>query len=702
MLNALGLGWVFEAKDEASHVVHHLNEGLHELHHTAEHGGLSIGKALGMASTAIAAAGAAAVAAAGGAFALAEHAEGFSSAIRAAGVASHATAEQMHELEEIAKNSGLDSLRGNATTAAETLAELAKEGYDAQDAGQALNGTLALMKISMGALSSRNAAGLVNDTLGQFGMNAGQATELADKLAFAMRNFGFRAEELTGTMSGLASGAQLVGASLDDTLIGVGLIKSVLPSATKSAAAMNAAMQQLASTRAQKELGLIGVRVTDTTGKIRPLVEIMGSLAERTEHMTQAQIAHKLESIAGGKAAGGLSAIIDGLRKGVKDSEGNILTGAAAIAHLRGEMANTNGTASKMSALLGDDMGGALKSLGSAMSNLGVVIGEGLESPFKSAFQTANLFIRGITQLFSQGGFSGEVKDALDKNLGIKNFAIGVFMWIERIKNYFRSWADGFKAAFAPFAPVLDQLMVAFRQLGQALGIVDQTASDNASVWDSLAEYGRSAGEIFGTLAGAVLPVLVGAVQLVTGAVQAMREIWKSIGPAIMGVYQVLKGVFELVGGLLTGDWKMMWDGFVDVVTGALRAVLKITMGAFGVLADIFDSLGSSFGANLGLRKQLDEFHALSDASLTVLQVKAKSLVEPTAQPAATAVAQAARVDNSIGRSGALAGAIGGQVVHLVAPVHLDGVKIGEAMATAKRDDRSRSFEPVRSAGGGF
>jgi hypothetical protein len=77
-------------------------------------------------------------------------------------------------------------------------------------------------------------------------------------------------------------------------------------------------------------------------------------------------------------------------------------------------------------------------------------------------------------------------------------------------------------------------------------------------------------------------------------------------------------------------------------------------------------------------------------------------LVEPTAQPAATAVAQAARVDNSIGRSGALAGAIGGQVVHLVAPVHLDGVKIGEAMATAKRDDRSRSFEPVRSAGGGF
>ena len=42
-----------------------------------------------------------------------------------------------------------------------------------------------------------------------------------------MKNFGFRAEELQGVMAGLASGAQLTGASLDDTLIGVGLIKVI-------------------------------------------------------------------------------------------------------------------------------------------------------------------------------------------------------------------------------------------------------------------------------------------------------------------------------------------------------------------------------------------------------------------------------------------------------------------------------------------
>src|SRR6201999_233505 len=65
-------------------------------------------------------------------FEFAEHSEKFSSAIRQAGVASHATAEQMRELEELALTKSMDSLRGSAITTAEALKQLALEGMDAK------------------------------------------------------------------------------------------------------------------------------------------------------------------------------------------------------------------------------------------------------------------------------------------------------------------------------------------------------------------------------------------------------------------------------------------------------------------------------------------------------------------------------------------------------------------------------------------
>lgn len=698
MLNALGLGWVFKAKDEASHVAHHVKEGIEEVSKSAEHANTSMLGAIGKGAAGIAAAAVAiAAVGAGAAFEFAEHAEQFSHAIREAGVASHATAEQMHELEELALKKGMDSLRASSIDAAQTLAELAKEGMNANAAGEALNGTMMLTRISMGALGSRDAAAIVNDTLGQFGMRADQAGELTDKLAFAMKNFGFRAEELRGTMVGLASGAQLTGASLDDTLIAVGLVKSVFPSATKAAMSMNAAMQQLASTHGQKELKGIGVVVADSTGKMRPLIDILDQIAHKTEHMTEAQIAHRLATIAGGRAAGGLSAIMDGLRKGVRDASGNLYTGAAAVAFLRKQIAESGGTAEGMAEILSDDLGGALKALKAGFSNLGVVIGVPFEDFFKGIVLNLNLFVRGIAQLFSQGGFTGEVKDALDKHLGIKGFAIGVFMWIKRIQNFLGSLGDSFMSTFKTFGPILDELFTAFRQLGQALGIVDQTASDNASVFDSFGSAGAGLGEILAGIAGTVIPLVTGAIQLLTGAVQIAREIWSELSSETYGFGEIFKGVFELLSGILTGDSKKMWDGFVDIVIGALKAVLKIVTGVVGAIAGLFDQLADSFGFDSGLKQSIDDFQKQAAAGLDVMAVKVKGVVDPTAAPAAPAVAQQAgimRGPSAEFRSAAQ------EVIHNHTTVNIDGEKLLEVHSAAKRSAKARSFEPVPAHGG--
>ena len=75
------------------------------------------------------------------AFEFSEKAEAFSSAIRQAGVAAHATTEELEGFEEMAKSKALDELKGSAIETAQTLAELAKEGYNLEESGQAVDAT---------------------------------------------------------------------------------------------------------------------------------------------------------------------------------------------------------------------------------------------------------------------------------------------------------------------------------------------------------------------------------------------------------------------------------------------------------------------------------------------------------------------------------------------------------------------------------
>lgn len=706
MLQSLGLGFIFKAKDEASETIEKVHEHLHELKEAGEHAHHSVLGALGMSGKAVAGIGLAlAGAGAAAAFEFAEKADDFSHAIREAGVAAHASAEQLEEFEHMAKTHALNELEGSAVETAQVLAELTKEGYNLDESGQALDGTLNLIRMSMGRLTAADAAGLVNDTLGEFGMRADKAGELADKLAFAMQRFGFRAEELRGTMSGLASGAQVTHSSLDDVLIGVGLIKQVFPSATKAASSMNVALQQLASTHTQKELAGIGVAVKDAHGKMLPLLDVMKQLSDKTSRMTEAQLSNRLATIGSARAAGGLITIIDALKKGVVDNSGHLLTGGAALEFYRKQISDTSGTAKRMSDLLGDDMAGALKHLRGAISNAAVALGGAFEGGFKNAIQNLNLLIRGLTQLFTQGGFSGDVKDALDKHLGIKDFAIGVFLWVKRIQNFLSNLSDSFSAAFEPVKPALDELIQAFGFLGNELGLTSQTAGDNASKFDSFGQAGANVGRVLAELAGAVIPALKFAVLFVAGAVDVAKAAWDSFGGVIGSVWGIISGVVRMIGGLLTGNWSMLWNGFVDVVKNAALGIVNVLMGIVGFVAKAVDGIGGIFGKSWDHVGRIEDLKKEWAGNINFVANDVKSVQQggPLAAHAAQegqAKASAAAFAEMMPAAGE--GPAAEQHVHSHVTLNVDGEKLAEAHANAKRSAHARSFHAVPVEGGSY
>ena len=295
-LNSLGLGFVFTAKDLASGVIGRVRNSVSELEGASAELKKSFktsftefGKGLAVFGT-----GAALV---GSAFALAEHADAFTLAIEQAGAASGASAAQMEGLEKAALGIALKGTGVSAEGAAEALRELAMEGFNATQAAQVLGPTLSLVAMSFGQLSREAAAGIVHDTLNEFRLSAEQAGPLVDKLAFSMRAFGIRATELEPALRGVASGVSMTNASLDDTLLALGLTKTVLPSVEQASRSVNAAFNQLAGKNTRKELAALGVAVADSGGEMRPLIEILSDLTAKTAGMTESQRAAALASV---------------------------------------------------------------------------------------------------------------------------------------------------------------------------------------------------------------------------------------------------------------------------------------------------------------------------------------------------------------------------------------------------------------------
>ena len=85
---------------------------------------------------------------------------------------------------------------------------------------------------------------------------------------------------------------------------------------------------------------------------------------------------------------------------------------------------------------------------------------EGIWAKVKLAFQ-------GIIQLFSNGGFSGEVLAEMEKaeNQGVMSFVLGLWRAGERIKSFFEGMFSGFNQAWIVLEPAWDRLKLAFRNL---------------------------------------------------------------------------------------------------------------------------------------------------------------------------------------------------------------------------------------------
>jgi len=379
----------------------------------------------------------------------------------------------------------------NVDVAVAVFQRLAEETGSASESMLILKSALNLARVA--GIDERDSASMLTDVMGEFNIKFSSAALTADKMTWAMKKFGIEGGELQPMLFGVANGAQLAKASFDDTLITLGMMKEVIPNATRAAMAANMAMVQLASPRIQKELKKQGIAVEDNSGKMRSLVDVIGDLAESTQNMTEKQKATALATIFSARSSGGLSVVLDKLANGIKTTEGATLRGAAAVNYYKQSMSAAGNATVVAAETIKNDYAGALQraenaqkrfsqSVGSVAAELrrpfvgaGAKAINALVDAFRSMPPGAQKTLVGFAASF--GALASVLGKVLIASAAMKMFGIGILDLVFSV---------------AKFALVVGPLTVLLGGFGVGLYTLFRTVQRNAGgVGDSFSELGR-------------------------------------------------------------------------------------------------------------------------------------------------------------------------------------------------------------------
>ncbi len=174
----------------------------------------------------------------------------------------------------------------------------------------------------------------------------------------------------------------------------------------------------------------------------------------------------------------------------------------------------------------------------------------GIGSAFREWGGQIRLVFDGIQQLFTDGGFSGAVRDEMNKagNEGLRDFAVQIAMIAGRIENFFSGIKSGMSEGLGQLGPTFQELRAAVVELAGAFGFAKDGVTDSAKAFDQYGSTGKTIGGALATVFGLI-------VQGVTAAVNIGRSFvagFTAMGPATGTLRAAVMSLFTALGGLVT------------------------------------------------------------------------------------------------------------------------------------------------------
>lgn len=243
----------------------------------------------------------------------------------------------------------------------------------------------------------------------------------------------------------------------------------------------------------------------------------------------------------------------------------------------------------------------------------------------------------GLAQIFTDGGFSGAVLKELNKaeNQGIKDFAITVFLWVNRIKNFFAGIFDGFSSGIDAAKPAIQEFIAGFQRLAVALDkvFVQYNPTANGRAWASFGATGAGAGRMFAKAFEVVIQILTKAVEVATFFADNWEDVSAVVGFAartvgavfglmadivggvfgflqsqIGGLIDAVHGMVMIIAGLLQGDMGEAWRGLKLLVFGVIDGIIGSVLSLVSIVAGAVDRILGMFGKESNLSSGIKDF----------------------------------------------------------------------------------------------
>ena len=480
MLNSLGLGFIFTAKDLASGKMAGLQRRFSSLDDAVGARGRRMSRAFRELGVGLAVFTAGAVGL-GGTFALANRAGKFEQGLAGVGAVTKATAADMDMLHKSAIDAGI-ATQFSPDEAVEGLTSLATAGQTARQATETLIPVLDLAAGSLGQLGVSESAEAVVGTLNAYGIAARDAAGVTDKLLRITQLTNFQARDFEAGLSKAAATGAVFDQSLNDVLVTMGLIRNRNIDASSAATGFREATRRVGSDLgAQKALMSAGIDIFDkSTGKMRSIVDIMLEFSKASSDLTDKERNKIIVQAFGARGLLAYNAVSKAAFTTQRDGREVTLKGAEAVEALRKEMEKSGGTAKEFRERLLDTFQGQKTLLKGSLQTLAVVVGEAFSKVFKPV-------VSGIITVVNDAIYAWErlspaVKSVIAKLLVFASTFLAVLGAVMALKGAFAMIRigmaalgitfSGFLATFGPILLLIGGAAVVFYGFRQAFDLL--------------------------------------------------------------------------------------------------------------------------------------------------------------------------------------------------------------------------------------
>lgn len=580
------------------------SSGLQDVGNRLQSAGQEIATSFGVAGAAISAALGFAV----------NTAADFEAQMDRVGAIAEASSAELEAMTKTAMELGASTSK-SASEVAQGMEMMAAMGFKANEIIAAMPGVIAA------AEASGEDMALVADTvaaaLNSFGLEAKEASRVADVLAQSANSSAANIQDMSYTFKYAAPVAKTLGISLEELAAATGIMADSGIRGEQAGTTLRAALLRLADPpkEAAKTLRDLGVSITDAQGNMLPFEQIIGQLRSSLQGMGDAQKAAALSTIFGTEAVTGMLSVID--------------AGPERLRELTTELKNSAGASAEAAAKMKDNLKGTLEELGGAFETMQITIGnalipviQSLAGALQSVVDWFNQLDPSVQQFIALSAAAGAALLTLIGAFGAVMAAVGLAaIGLGELGLTFGTLATAILPVTAAIAGLTAAGILLYQNwdtikeyavrvwgeiqafiqpaVDEIAGFITETFGDLAEWWRQIWPDLKQAFEnIWNAIVAFITPILENIVAIFQSTWPYIQNIvvtvWEVIKTVTRNTLDIITSIVNAFAALFTGNWTMLWNNIKQILSSAWDTIKTIFSGAVTVILNIIGGLVAS------------------------------------------------------------------------------------------------------------